>query len=129
MLRRTALLATGLMIIATLGMSGPAGATASVRHIKPYDKWTLEMNNGGCEIQAIAMAGKWKADQFGDAGTYRAGGNTVTEKWKKGEGDGWSLSGTYASGEYVVSLFNAGSQFATGYLVKGKVKVWNDFSC
>jgi hypothetical protein len=39
-LRQMALFATGLIVTITLGFSGLAGATTSIRHIEPYDKWT-----------------------------------------------------------------------------------------
>jgi hypothetical protein len=134
MIRRTALLGTGLTLAAILGLASLTSARPSpvfARNIKPGGVWTLEMNSGGCETQTFAKHHKWVSDRYSDAGTYKGGRKRLSERWTKGEGDGWSLVGTYqkVSMDYSITLANAGSNFATGQLVKGTVSEWNDFAC
>ncbi len=132
-MRRLAVLAAGLAMVATLGVTGVSGAAASVPalHVKPGGVWTELNKQGGCEVQTFATGGTWTADIGGDAGTYTGGGKTLLETWTAGQDATLTFTAKYSrSKKKYVGTFGGGfDQGDTGYLVKGVVSEWNGYSC
>ena len=71
-----------------------------LHHIKPGGVWTVMVPAGvGCEVQTFAPGYTWTADDYGDAGTYSGGNNTISEDFTAGEDAGGTFTATYSKSD------------------------------
>ncbi len=116
MLRRVAVLAAGLAMMASLGLTGPGPALAAspASHIKPGAIWTFETRGSqflpyeqdvfsanGTFTEKCGLAG-------GDAGTWFAHKRSISMQWMAGTDIGQHFNGKYISskGKYVGTVIN-----------------------
>ena len=103
MLRRAALIATGLTMAASFGLSGAgiASSTAPALKIKPGSQWTVEGPGGAdpdsCEIVTFHSNFTFHSDNFADAGSWSGGAATIKMSWKTGASDGLTFKGRYTT--------------------------------
>jgi hypothetical protein len=132
MLRRTAVLAAGLALTASVGLAGTGAASgASSAAIANHSKWTTEINGVGCEIeQFVTSNSTFTGDFYGDAGTWSGGTTSVKMKWTAGGESGLTFKGTYNSSlKAFVGHFGAAVSGLTGQLVKGAVSSFEGVRC
>jgi hypothetical protein len=108
--RRVALIAAGLSLIAALGFAGPASAKARKRTpLKVGEVWTIlpgttlqfPLHGKACEQITIGPDHTWTANQLGDAGTYTNHKKKVALNWTSGEDSGLIFTGTWSRGDYI----------------------------
>jgi hypothetical protein len=125
MLRRAAVIAAGLAMATSFGLSGAgvASAAAPALKIKQQAIWTVEVTEGKlvCELVSFDTSDNtFITDHAGDAGTWSGGASTIGIAWTAGPDIGLTFSGHLVStakpAEYkgVVSL--------DGESVKAKLK-------
>ena len=109
-MRRVALMAAGLSLIATLGLAGPASAKARKRTpLKPGEVWTIlpgvylayPLHGRACEQITVGPNHTWTANELGDAGTYTNHKKKVALDWTAGEDRGLIFTGTWSRGDYI----------------------------
>jgi hypothetical protein len=134
-LRRAAVAAAGLAVMAGVGFAGGGGSASAVSpvlHIGNGAQWTLEANNGdGCEIETFAGNGTFVSDNFNDAGKWHGGASTIKLKWSAGELTGYIFKGTFTTTpvkEYKGSITGPNPP-PTGQLVQGVVSSWDGSRC
>jgi hypothetical protein len=134
MVRRTAMVATGLAVATSFGLAGAgmASAAAPALKIKPGSQWTLEdhgiEHTGGCKVDTMASNGTFISDLFGESGTWSGGGTTLTMTWTAGSDNGVVITGTFTNtprNEYR-GTFSTGD---TGLLIKGVVHSFHGQTC
>lgn len=133
MLRRTAVLAAGLALTASIGLvgAGAASAASPALKIKNGAQWTNEVNGGLCEVQTFSSNGTWTSDLYGDSGTWSGGGDRIDIKWTGGDEAGLTFHGPFTTTptkEYS-GKFGGFGVGATGQEVKGVVSSWNGVNC
>lgn len=121
---RQAVLATGLALTASLGLTGVGAASAAspALHIKPGSQWTLEINRGGCEGETFHSNFTFTGQFGGDKGTWSGGGSTLHMTWTAGGHAGWiftdSTFTTTAVKEYK-GVLTGGGNSSGAEVVKG----------
>jgi hypothetical protein len=123
--RRAAMVASGVAVAATFGLTGAgmASAAAPALKIKPNATWTIEVTGAACEVDTFnTTTHHFTSDLFGDKGTWSGGGSTISMAWTKGEDAGGTFSGAFTKPpkEYAGS-FGGLLAGETGELVKGAV--------
>lgn len=134
MVQRAAMVATGIAMATSFGLTGAgmASAAAPALKIKPGSQWTLEdhgiEHTGGCEVDTMASNGTFISDLFGDSGTWSGGGTTLTMTWTAGSDNGVVFTGTFTKtprNEYE-GTFSTGD---AGLLIKGVVHSFHRQTC
>ena len=128
MLRRVVVLAAGLAMTASVGLTGAGGAASAVSpalKIKLDSQWTIRINFGNgasvCQVDTFAANDMFTADN-GDHGKWSGGGHTVSMTWIKG-GEVLTFSGTYTAtpkAEYI-GKFGGTDAGDKGRLIKGAI--------
>ncbi len=126
MIRKTAVLAAGLVLTASVGLVGVGSASgvSPALHIKPGAKWTVEPEEGCETVKFLANYTFTTRNDFGDAGTWSGGGDTIKMRWTQGLSQGRSFIGASFANrpvrEYVGTLGNK-TERGPAWLVKGAV--------
>jgi hypothetical protein len=124
MLRRGAAVAAGLVMAASLGLTGAGMASAAAPALKIHNGslWTQVVSGAGCEVLTFHSNFTFATTEFGgDAGKWKGGGATIKMKWTAGSDIGLTFQGTFTTTpvkEYS-GMVNNGN--APGQLVKGAV--------
>ena len=119
--RRAALVATGVAMAASLGLAGTgaASATAPALHVKSGSQWTfIQEGGGGCEVDFFAGNHQFANDQ-GDTGDYTVSGQKIIMSWNSGIIAGGVFKGTLTSGKYTGTLHGPLGVKITSKLVPG----------
>jgi hypothetical protein len=135
MVRRAAMVASGLALATSLGLTGAgmASATVPALKIKPGAIWTLEVRHGACEHDTFDLTfHQFTSDRYGDGGVWSSGGSTINMIWTVGASSGVTFSGDFVSTttpvEYKGSLNDGGAIIKTK-VVKGAVSNFDGFTC
>ena len=133
--RRAAMVASGLALTASLGLTGAgmASAASPALNIKAHSIWTVEVKGGGCELVQFTDAGHtFVSDLGGDAGIWTGGNATIGLAWTAGGDAGLTFSGNFVSTtkpvEYKGHFHISGSAFP-GKLVKGAIAQVHGVAC
>jgi hypothetical protein len=76
-------LAAGLAMTATVGLAGAgavSAASSAALHIEAGRHWTIEIDNGACQVLTFAANGTFSADLALDSGTWRGGTSIIPMK-------------------------------------------------
>ena len=123
-MRRAVMVATGIAMATSFGLTGAAMASAAAPALKIHNGaiWTLEGNQGvGCEQEVFASNGTFSAATkhgAGDAGTWTGGQSTISMSWTAGPNAG---DRTYAGEFRSARGYYKGTLFADAQVVKGKL--------
>jgi hypothetical protein len=111
--RKAALVATGVVMVTSLGLSSGAGGGSASAPVKAGEIWTFEVRGPmyiPCEQDVFASNDKFKekmvagSNSAGDRGTWVLGGNTsISMDWKAGTEANQVFGGSFVSskGRYV----------------------------
>jgi hypothetical protein len=123
--RKVALVATGVVMATSLGLSSGAGAASAAAPVKAGEIWTFEVRGPTyipCEQDVFASNDKFRekhtesSNSAGDKGTWVLGGDTsISMDWTAGTEAPQVFSGRYNSskGRYVGTVdFGPGSEKA-----------------
>jgi hypothetical protein len=132
--RRAAMVASGLALTASLGLTGAgvASAASPALIIKAHSIWTAELKGGGCEHVQFTDAGHTFTSDGTDAGTWSGGNATIGMKWTAGGDVGLKFNGNFVSTTKPVEykgLFSEAGATAHGKLVKGAIAQFNGVAC
>jgi hypothetical protein len=122
MLRRAAVIAAGLAMATSFGLSSVGKGSASVPalKIKPFATWTVEFKQGklgSCELVSFnTFVNTFVADHDGEAGTWSSGRSTISMTWTVGPDAGLTFAGHFVSTTTPVEFRGAASN--VGYSVK-----------
>ncbi len=120
--RRAGMVATGLTLAAFLSLA-PAVASSAASpgfHVKDGSQWTVVVQSATCEVVTFQSNGTFTADRYGDSGTWKGGGATLTMKWKAGALDRVRFSGTALdSGKVYEGSFSWSGNVDPGQVGKG----------
>jgi hypothetical protein len=96
--RRTAILATGIVMATSFGLAGAGAASAAspALHIKNGSEWNVEPFGEGCEIATFSSNGTFITTDTGN-GTWSGGAASVSMKWTSGVDSGLRFKGMYVS--------------------------------
>ncbi len=134
-LRRAAVIAAGLGMATSVGLTGAgvASAAAPALKIKPGATWTFEAKHARCEQEVFQSNGTFVADNDGDAGNWSGGGSTIKMHWTAGADGELELTGHFVSTttpvEYKGPLKHAGVGIHRAFLVQGAVSSFDGFNC
>lgn len=135
MVRRAAMVASGLTLATSLGLTGAGVVSAAVPalKIKPSAIWTLEMRHGACEHDIFDVTfHQFTSDRYGDGGVWSGGGSTISMIWTVGASSSVTFSGVFVStttpAEYKGSVNDGGAIIKTK-VVKGAVSNFDGFTC
>lgn len=124
--RPAAMVAIGMTIATTLGLTGAgmASAAAPALKVKPgATTWTMVIGGGlACEVDTFnTTTHHFTSDAVGDRGTWSGGGSTISMLWKKGGDAGATFSGTFMKTPVrgYTGTFGGTLAGAAGTLVKG----------
>jgi hypothetical protein len=111
-------------------------SNAKAVKIKPGAVWTIEANfnksDNICEVETFEAHHSFRADLYGDVGTYKLHGKKLSEKWTGGESKTLTFTGKYkASRHEYVGKFGgyAKKLHASGQLVPGSRTSWMGETC
>ncbi len=123
--RESALVATGMVMVTSLGLSSGAGAASAAAPVKVGEIWTFEVRGPvyiPCEQDVFASNDKFKekhtesSNSGGDKGTWVLGGDTsISMDWTAGTEAPQVFSGSYNTlrGRYVGTVdYGPGSEKA-----------------
>ena len=135
MVRQSAMVASGLALATSLGLTGAGVASAAVPalKIKPGAIWTLEMRHGACEHDTFDPTfHQFTSDRYGDGGVWSGGGSMISMIWTVGASSGVTFSGDFVSTttpfKYKGSVNDGGAIIRTK-VVKGAVSSFDGFTC
>jgi hypothetical protein len=132
MLRRMAVLAGGLALMASVGLTGAGTASAAspALKVKPGTIWTIEFNHGGpCEIDTFNADQTFTSNRFNDTGTWNLDRKTITMVWTGGFDTGLNFNGTLDKPLFEYSGKFTGLGKDTGQLVRGPIQMWHSADC
>ncbi len=120
--RRVAVLAAGLAMTASVGLTGAGAASAAspALHIIGGSKWTVAVNGGNCQVDTMKASHMFvNHEDTGDRGTWSGGGRTLSMTWTSGDDEGLTFSGTWVSASHEYSGSFGGILVRPGHVVQG----------
>ena len=136
MLRRAAVIATGLAMATSFGLAGAgtASAAAPALKIKPFATWTLELKPAGCELASFnTFVNTFVTDETpSGSGNWSGGGSTIKMVWTVGDNTGLSFKGHFVSTTKPVEYQGTASEDGNSVkakLVKEVVATYHGLSC
>lgn len=127
MLRRTGLIAAGLVMATSFALAGVGTASAALLRLKANSTWTLETKTGCLQADVFESGGAFIAyngvGPNADRGTWSVRGKTISMIWTSGGDVGQSFTGHFVTTttphEYKGGEFIAGNFVQKAMLVKG----------
>ena len=126
MVRRAAMVASGIALTASVGLAGAGVASAAAstqQHIKDGSEWTVEPHGASlCDVATFHSDGTFTGS-FGDSGLWStfSSGNELVMIFAPSDGLTLKFNGEYiqASKEYSGTLKMTGQRKNAGVVVKG----------
>jgi hypothetical protein len=129
-IREATAAAAGLVLMASVGLTGAGAASAASPALKSGSQWTLEENGSGCAVDTFAWPDTW-TDDHGDSGTWSVSTSTNGKKniimYSSDGTFGGQLTKTPMR-EYA-GYFEINDMIYTGQLVKGVIPTFNGHTC